>query len=72
MTSTPPRPVIIPLDLILGHFAERAGLNEIVHSDLIRLAAMLGSDLNDQIPGQHRIAQLLVLLGRLFGTGGRR
>src|SRR5450631_3305996 len=44
---TPARAMIVPFDFVLGDVAERASLDEIAGGDLVRLAAMLGADLDD-------------------------
>src|ERR1700692_4101815 len=50
-TATPARPVIVPLNLVFGDFAENTGADQVAHHNLIRFASMLSANLNDEIPG---------------------
>ena len=57
----PARSVIIPLDFILGDFAQNFETNLVTHGNLIRFAAMLCAHLNDEIAGQYGIASRFYL-----------
>ena len=47
--TAPARAMIVPNDLDLADFAQRAGLDEIADGDLVWLAAVLRADLNHQV-----------------------
>jgi hypothetical protein len=48
--------MIVPLNLILAHFSESAGADQVARGNLIRLAAMLSANLRDEIPRKNGIA----------------
>src|SRR5215467_8476862 len=54
---TPPWSMIVPHNLVFCDFTENTGTDQIANRNLIRFAAMLRSDLNDQIPRNDRIAR---------------
>src|SRR6266481_3017678 len=51
-TPAPARPVIVPLNLVFGDVAESTGADQFAHGNLIRLAAVLSANLNDEIPAK--------------------
>src|SRR5882762_2154929 len=60
-TPPPARPVIVPLHLVFGEVAENTGADQVAHSDLIRFAAMLSANLNDEAPAKDSVARGLHL-----------
>src|SRR6266705_1892475 len=49
-TPAPTRAVIVPLDFVLGDFAENTRAGQVAHGNLIRFAAVLSANLNYEIP----------------------
>src|ERR1041384_3808512 len=55
-TPAPARPMIIPLNLILGDIAEDAGADQVARGKLIRFASLWRTNRGDQIPCNYGIA----------------
>jgi len=49
--------MIVPFNFVLCDFAEHAGKHQIADGNLIWLAAVLGANLDDEIPGNDCIAR---------------
>ena len=72
-TAAPARAVVVPHDLVLAHVAEGAAAQDLARGQLVRLAAMLRADLDDEVALLDGVARGLHLLEhvahRLFAVG---
>src|SRR5882762_8540261 len=60
-TPAPARSVIVPLHLVFGDVAENTGADQVAHGNLIRFAAMLSANLNDEVAAKDSVARGLHL-----------
>src|SRR6266403_791011 len=60
-TPAPASPVIVPLNLVFGDFAEDTRADQVAYGNLIRFAAVLSANLHDEIPDKDSIARRLDL-----------